>query len=57
MRTESGCAVPSRSGSDPLREAIFAKEGPPHVLDLLVQPTDVAEVLMAVLALPTCQGT
>lgn len=47
------CSIHLGRTASPLQEAIFAKEGRPFVPELLVQPADVAEVLMAVLALPT----
>ena len=47
------CSIHLGRTATPRQEAIFAKEGRPYVPELLVQPADVAEVLMAVLALPT----
>ena len=47
------CIVHLGSTATPLFAAICAKQGRPYVPDLLVQPSDVAEVLMAVVALPT----
>jgi NADP-dependent 3-hydroxy acid dehydrogenase YdfG len=46
------CSIHLGRTATPRQEAIFAKEGRPYVPDLLVQPADVAEVLLAVLALP-----
>jgi NADP-dependent 3-hydroxy acid dehydrogenase YdfG len=46
------CSIYLGRTATPRQEAIFAGEGRPYEPDLLVQPADVAEVLMAVLALP-----
>ena len=47
------CSIYLGRTATPRQEVIFAKEGRPYAPELLVQPADVAEVLMAVLALPT----
>ena len=47
------CSIHLGRTATPRQEAIFAKEARPYVPDLLVQPADVAEVLVGVLALPT----
>lgn len=46
------CGIYLGRTATPRQEAIFAEEGQPYAPNLLVQPADVAEVLMAVLALP-----
>lgn len=46
------CSIHLGRTATPRQEAIFAKEGQPYAPQLLVQPADVAEVLVAVLALP-----
>jgi NADP-dependent 3-hydroxy acid dehydrogenase YdfG len=46
------CSIHLGRTATPLQEAIFAEEERPYLPDLLVQPTDVAEVVMTVLALP-----
>jgi len=46
------CSIYLGRTATPRQEAIFANEGRPYVPELLVQPADVAEVLVAVVALP-----
>jgi NADP-dependent 3-hydroxy acid dehydrogenase YdfG len=46
------CSIHLGRAATPLQEAIYAREGRPYVPELLVQPADVANVVVTVIGLP-----
>jgi NADP-dependent 3-hydroxy acid dehydrogenase YdfG len=46
------CIIHLGRAATPLQKAIFTNEGRPYVPELLVQPADVANVVVTIVALP-----